>query len=399
MGPSYENRVFIDLSENKLISQPATTWDIAFWRNSRMEFGTRINDAQDIEVYQVSDNPSDWDRIPASFSTNWGKPLYNPDKTEHLSEGALEKTTLNKACSGQFNVGWGCYNLSSHHIDGKVIFVLKYPDGKLIKLLITDYFGGYTFQYAKAENGSWGATETRTISNGNKDTYFNYFSFDSGQEVVDLEPPRKEWDLMMTRYWTFYNNITMYRMSGFIQNPRIQVAKRDESPSDIGSLPSIENFSKNITSIGHSWKSIYGLIPNTVYYLKEEDKYYRLYFTKNGGASTGDMYFKFAEVTSDLSTQEAGQTKSKFGVFPNPSPQGRTSLIMDLGNQKEFNAQIQIIDMSGKIIKTQSIGRISGFIQKDLDLKLGAGAYILRVIPEDGNIETNKILTTRLLVK
>ncbi|MDN8677501.1 HmuY family protein, partial [Staphylococcus aureus] len=63
MGPSYANRVFFDFSENNIVSQTANTWDIAFYRVSSYSFGTRINDAQNIEVYEASSNPADCDAI------------------------------------------------------------------------------------------------------------------------------------------------------------------------------------------------------------------------------------------------------------------------------------------------------------------------------------------------
>ena len=40
MGASYQNTVFFDLSTNKLTSQPANTWDVAFYRNGAMSFSS-----------------------------------------------------------------------------------------------------------------------------------------------------------------------------------------------------------------------------------------------------------------------------------------------------------------------------------------------------------------------
>ena len=84
MGASYQNTVFFDLSTNKLTSQPANTWDVAFYRNGAMSFGTRINDAQNIETYQASIDPTEWDKIDVAYIANWGSPLYNPDISDKL---------------------------------------------------------------------------------------------------------------------------------------------------------------------------------------------------------------------------------------------------------------------------------------------------------------------------
>ena len=51
MGGSYQNRVFFDLSTNNTVTQPANTWDVAFYRNSAFDFGSRVNDDKKIENY------------------------------------------------------------------------------------------------------------------------------------------------------------------------------------------------------------------------------------------------------------------------------------------------------------------------------------------------------------
>jgi len=94
MGPQYQNRVFFDLSANNIVSQPANTWDIAFFRNSAMEFGERVNDANNVKVYQVSATPSGFDNVNVADKANWGEPLYNPDQTDKLQDGAFVNASL-----------------------------------------------------------------------------------------------------------------------------------------------------------------------------------------------------------------------------------------------------------------------------------------------------------------
>ena len=53
MGPSYQNRVFFNLANGNMVSQPANTWDVAFYRNSNFAFGTRINDALILKCMQL----------------------------------------------------------------------------------------------------------------------------------------------------------------------------------------------------------------------------------------------------------------------------------------------------------------------------------------------------------
>ncbi|MDO5617030.1 MAG: T9SS type A sorting domain-containing protein [Cruoricaptor ignavus] len=382
MGTSYANRVFFDLSENKLTSQSADTWDIALYRVNGMQYGTRVNDAKNIKTYQVSANPDDWENVNISNIADWGEPLYNPDKTESLQNGAFEQSTLvtSQNCPSNIITGWGCYNFLNHHIEGKVIFVLQYPDTSYVKFMITDYFYGYTIKYAKSNGSTWGETITKTIANGSDDQYFNYFSFDTNDEVKNLEPARAEWDFMLTRYWTFYNNVMMYRMSGILQSPRITVARTIETQKTAEvKLPAETDFKKEISTIGHSWKPTSGLIPNVVYYIKENDQYYRLFFTQNGGAGTGNMYFKYKNITNLLSTADVKQNVS-FGIYPNPAPNKQVTLLYDVKSEIGNQGKIQIFDLSGRKVYETDITKTAGFFKKELNLhQLSSGIYLVNL--------------------
>jgi hypothetical protein len=214
MGPSYQNRVFFNLADGNMVSQPANTWDVAFYRNSNFAFGSRVNDAMNIEVYTASTTLSDWDNINISNIASWGEPLYNPDQTTDISQGAFEQGPVTSP-----------------------------------KFAIEDAFGGYTFKYSKWNGTAWGPTETRTIANGSDDAYFNYFSFTTGAKVPNMEPSKSAWDFMFTKYYTFYNNMMMYPLTGAIQGPSVKVAKVQPETQETAADA---NFSSNITTIGHS---------------------------------------------------------------------------------------------------------------------------------------------------
>lgn len=388
-GASYQNQVFFDLSENALVSQPADIWDVAFYRNGTTSFGTRVNDAQEIETYQASTDPAQWDNINISNLGSWGAPLYNPDISEELQNGAFEQADL--TCN-ILSVGWGCYNIGTHHIDGRTIYVLKYANGTHIKFMITDYFGGYSFKYAKWNGATWDATITKTIANGSSDSYFNYYSFTTNDIVNNVEPPKANWDFMLTRYWTFYMGQMMYRLSGIIQGPNISVAQASETQSTNAiTLPAAGDFKKGITTIGHSWKPTSGLIPNVVYYIKEGEKYYRLYFTENGGATTGNMYFKYKDISNLLSSNEVN-AKVSFGMYPNPAPNKQVTLLYDMKSGAESKGNIHIFDLSGKLVHQSEIAKTQGFFKKDLDLsRLQSGIYLVK-LTVGAYTETKKLI-------
>lgn len=395
LGQSYKNRVFFGFENNNLVTQLAEIWDIAFYRNNPMDFGTRINDGALINVYQVSANPSDFDTVDLSQKTSWGEPLYNPDKTERLQDGAFESSDLLKGPG--IHVGWGTYNTVSHKVEGKVVFVLEYPNGDNYKLLLTEYTAGYTFKYAKWNGSSWDATITKTIANGNDDKFFNYFSFKTGEKVENAEPNKNDWDIALTRYWTFYNEIMMYTLSGVIQSPNIQVARVEPEAQNTNTFtaPESSKYSKKITTIGDNWKKLSGfstvLVPNVVYYIKKNNKYYRMYFTKVGGSSTGDMHFKYKDITATLGVTDLGK-KASFGIYPNPVIDKKATILFDVKEKANNTGSVEIYDLSGKKVYESSLSNQSGLYKKELNLsQLSTGNYIVK-ITFAGVIETKKII-------
>ncbi|MET3036960.1 T9SS type A sorting domain-containing protein [Chryseobacterium sp. NRRL B-14859] len=394
-GPSYQNRVFFDLSDNDIVSQPADTWDVAFWRVNAMQYGTRINDAKGIEVYTASTNLTDWDNINIANIASWGSPLYNPDQTNNLWEGAFEKGPITSSNPMIPATGWGMYNGLTHHIEGRVIFVLKYPNDTYVKFAIEDYFGGYTFKYSKWNGTSWDATQTKTLANGSDDSYFNYFSFTTNDKVSNLEPPRANWDLMFTRYWTDYaypGGSMMYRMSGVIQNPNISVAKVQPETQDVSTATLPATYSNNITTIGHSWKPTTGIYSDVVYYIKQGSDYYRMYFISNGGATTGNMYFKYKKITQTLGIKEVGK-KASFGVYPNPTTADKkVTVLFDIKERANNKGNVEVYDLTGKVVYSAELTNQAGFYKQDINLShLTSGNYLVK-ITYGGNTETKKLI-------
>ncbi|WP_343608126.1 T9SS type A sorting domain-containing protein [Chryseobacterium oranimense] len=395
MGPSYQNRVFFNLANGNMVSQPANTWDVAFYRNSNFAFGTRINDALNIEVYAASTNLADWDNINLDNIASWGEPLYNPDQTTDISQGAFEQGPITSSNPNIPSTGWGTYNSLTHHIEGKAIFVLKYTgSNSYIKFAIVDAFGGYTFKYSKWNGTSWGATETRTLANGSDDAYFNYFSFTTGAKVPNMEPSRSAWDFMFTKYYTFYNNMMMYPLTGAIQGPSVKVAKVQPETQETTAFttPADSNFSSNITTIGHSWKGIGTVNNDVVYYVKKGSDYYRMYFTTNGGATTGDMYFKYKKITATLGITEVSK-KASFGIYPNPTTADKkVTVLFDVKEKTDNKGNIEVYDLTGKKVYTAELTNQAGFYKQDLNLAhLSAGNYLIK-ISFGGSTETKKLI-------
>lgn len=394
MGGGYQNRVFVNLADGNMVSQPANSWDIAFYRNSNYAFGSRVNDAKDIEVFTASTNLADWDNISISNEASWGAPLYNPDQTTDWSQGAFEQGPVTSSNPNIPSTGWGVYNPVNHHIQGKAIFVLKYASGTYIKFAIEDAFAGYTFRYSKWNGTAWGATETRTIANGTDDSYFNYFSFDTGAKVPSLEPSKTAWDFVFTKYYTFYMGVQMYPLSGAIQSPNIKVAmvQPETQATAASAIPATTSFSSAITTVGHSWKGIGTVKNDVVYYVKKGDDYYRMYFTTNGGATTGNMYFKYKKITETLGITEVGK-KASFGIYPNPATADKkVTVLFDVKEKAGNKGSVEVYDLTGKKVYSEELTNQAGFYKQELNLStLTSGNYLVK-ITYGGHSETKKLI-------
>ncbi|WP_419487570.1 T9SS type A sorting domain-containing protein [Chryseobacterium bernardetii] len=394
LGNGYQNRSFFNFSDGNIVSQPANTWDIAFYRVSPYATGTRINDAKNIEVYTAATSLAEWDNINISNEDSWGEPLYNPDQITDWSQGAFEQGPITSSNPNIPSTGWGVYNPVSHHIQGKAIFVLKYASGAYIKFAIEDAFSGYTFRYSKWNGTAWGPTETRTVANGTDDAFFNYFSFDTGAKVPDMEPSRSAWDLVFTKYFTFYNGIQMYPVAGAIQSPGLKVAMVDPETQQVanGTIPPANSFSSNITTIGHSWKSITTLKNNVVYYVKKDNDYYRMYFTQSDGSSTGNMFFKYKKITGSLGITEVSK-KAAFGIYPNPTTADKkVTVLFDVKEKASNKGSVEVFDLTGKKVYAAELTNETGFYKQDLNLsQLPSGNYMVK-ITYGGTSETKKII-------
>lgn len=394
LGNGYQNRSFFNFTDGNMVSQPANAWDVAFYRVSPYTTGTRINDAKNIEVYTAATSLAEWDNININNESSWGAPLYNPDQTTDWSQGAFEQGPIASPNPNIPSTGWGVYNTLTHHVQGKAIFVLKYASGTYIKFAIEDAFAGYTFKYSKWNGTAWGPTETKTVANGTDDAYFNYFSFDTGAKVPDMEPSRNAWDLVFTKYYTFYNGVQMYPVAGAIQSPGLKVAMVDPETQQIanGNIPAANSFSSNITSIGHSWKSITTLKNNVVYYVKKDNDYYRMYFTQSDGSSTGNMFFKYKKITGSLGITEVSK-KATFGIYPNPTTADKkVTVLFDVKEKASHKGSVEVYDLTGKKVYAAELTNQTGFYKQDLNLShLTSGNYLVK-ITYGGASETKKLI-------
>ncbi len=368
LQPGYADQVYFKFATEADANFAADSWELAFLRTSQFEFATRINTASGIEVYEAANDPAEFSTINPADIANWVR-LYNSDTT--WKKGAFDQ--------GSATYGWGEYNPSNHHVQGKIVYVLKYPDGSFKNFMIDDFSNGYTFKYSTwdAASSSWGTADTVTLSNtDNQGKLFNYYNLTTGA-AVQAAPNTADWDLVFTKYMTTVQG-TPYPVTGALINPDVQVAKSLDQNATADALV----YADTINTVGYNWKNFdmesmsYTVNSDQYYFLKYADgTVYRFHFLSYGGSSTGDFSLGYEDVTDALDTEVFTKGNS-FNLYPNPTRGRRVSVLLD--NVKATQVHLQIYSVQGKVLRTMSFEN-SGFSQKDLDLSdLSSGVYFLK---------------------
>ena len=384
MGANYSNHVFYKLDTETETSFDASSWDIAMLRTSAYAFALRVNGHINISVFEVSNTPSDWTAIDVSQEASWTQ-LYNSDT--QWNEGAFDR--------GSATYGWGEYNSTTHHVEGTVVFVLKYSDGTYRKFINEDFYGGYTFKYSTWDGSNWSTDQTVTIPNSNNPSNtYNYYSLENNTEVL-AAPATSDWDLKFTKYYTEVAPNTMYQVTGVLHNTTTEIAENDE-PQGMPSNPSL-TYSTDINTIGYDWKSFTGssfsVDSDKSFYVKYDNgTVYRLYFTDFSGSSSGDLSFNFEDVTSTLGIEDINEDIS-FGMYPNPSIDKKINLIYDVSKLTADKNEVLIYAATGQLVFQSTLHNNTGFYNKNLDLSsLASGMYLLKFISGEHSISKKIIL-------
>jgi len=384
MGPSYVNHVFYNLETQTEQAVAYDLWDIAFFRNGLMDYGIKINEAKDWELFEVGEITT-YDNISIDDADSWTQ-LYNP--STDYTKGAFDQASDNS----QYAAGWGYYNTETHHIIGSRAFVLQNGDDAYVKIKIDDYFGGYTFTYAEWDGTAWGEDVEKTIANGDADSYYNYYAFDT-QDVVTVEPGKETWDLLFAKYTdTYYhgeNTTPNQVVTGVLANPNIKIAKTTEDEA------STTDLSEDMNVIGVAdWKFLnesyaWEVDSDINYFIKrnDEDTVYKINFTEFEGSSTGVIRFMIDnEATLDVEQVAEGVS---FNVYPNPTTDKRIQVVYDITATNAAQNQITIYALNGAIVYQSGAESQTGFYTQTLDLsQLTAGVYILEF--KSGNQSSTK---------
>ncbi len=384
MGPGYTNEVYYKLSSDESNTYQATSWDIAFLRISPMDIGIRVNGGTGIQVFEAADTPSDFNNIDVADEASW-TPLYNDDT--NWDNGAFMQ--------GSASYGWGEYNPVSHHVEGTIVFVLKYADGTYRKFINEDYFGGYTFKYATWNGTAWVDETTTTVSNNNNpNNRYNYYSLENDEEVV-AEPAEGSWDFVFKKYVSEIAPDTFYAVTGALHNPNVTVAQNEEPNGNPN--PNNLNYSEEINTIGYDWKTFngtgYDINTDMAYYVKyDPSTVYRLVFESFEGSSTGNLSFNFEDVSELLGLENISEGVT-FGMYPNPSTNKMVHLVYELKTNVSLESNISVYNLQGQLVHTSKVEANNGFFNKTLNLSaLQNGMYIVQFKAGNNSVSKKLIL-------
>jgi hypothetical protein len=285
-GVNFPNKVFVDLSANRMTAVVRTNWDLGFYGGAD-DWRVILNSSTTMMAKQL--NKNDLNTVTAADTIGFSSEVaFNQTNPSPLSlpyidypDGNLARTAI--------------ATIAANAADNKV-YIINRGNGvgnpapargwKKIRV-IRNASGGYTLQHADIA-----ATSFTSVEIVKDDAYhFKYASFESG--AITIEPQKNKWDFA----WTYFANVfnfgseVPYMFQDFILiNRGVSVAKvmvatkayADFSIADISS----QTWLTAQNAIGADWRSGGGptsgpaVRTDRYYIIKDADgNYYKLMFT------------------------------------------------------------------------------------------------------------------------
>ena len=385
-APGSADQVWFKLQDGTSTTHALAEWDLAFEINGGFTAGVLANTAKGLELYQAPYAVGEWSAVDTNgMATGW-TPLHN-------SETDWSIGALGQGLSGEYDLGWGQYNMITHVVVGDSIYVVRLSSGAWKKLRIDALAGGvYSFTFANLDGSAEQTGSVNKADHAGKN--FVYWSLESNA-LIDREPASADWDLLFTRYIT---NIGMwYGVTGVLQNKGVQVVQVNGLPPAEVGYDFAEPFAPEINTIGYDWKVFdmgtftYVIDDSLTYFVKDvPGNIWKVVFTAFGGSATGDISFS-RELVSAVGVQENAAGSEGIIVFPNPVTDGRAQFVVDA---TAAEGVLSIVDLGGHMVKEVRTGGFSGLSQRFIDVSgLPQGLYTVRLALG------GSLLTTRLVIQ
>jgi len=400
VGTRAANHVFYSLTDQSKTVVDANSWHLAFsvqpsaFPNNTLQGTTiRTNNGKRVRIFETPFGDSNNFNLPLDTTgiLSW-KELIDSDSTWDIGafNNGLDMSLLPH--QGGPDYGWGAYSSDTKGVEskGKVYVVTDNFNSFLKKLYIKNlaFDTAFNFTYANLDNTNNVTATINKKAYNNK--FFVYYNLKTN-DIHDFEPAKNNWDIVFTDYYTLatssFGPPQKMSVTGVLHKKGIEVARAtDDLPDNV----SVENrsFQKDIKHIGYDWKAHLGLgvyaYPDSLTYLiRVGDKGYKMHFTRFGGVSNGAIVFNLMALET-LSTITPSKLTNGVSLYPNP-----TSSTLQIDNLQP-NAALQIVDLSGQILKNIK----SNSNSENIDLTaLKNGIYFVK-ITQNNTISTHKIIKT-----
>lgn len=347
VNAGYTHQVWYSFENGEVKSEQVDNWDLAFEING-YNSSIRINHAGGTQlwIYPTADTAAWGSNLDTTGISNWPA-LLNSDTS--WAHGAFNNSANP---NDQFDLGWGVYNMTTHHVTGDSIYIIQNTAGDYKAFKMLKLAGGvYSFELANLDGSD---VITRQVDKqAFSERNFGYYSI-TNDETLNREPNRFDWDITFTQYGAPMPGFGVYPVTGVLQNKGIEAAEvypvnDPESYEDYQSA----QFSTEMNIMGYDWKSYdfnsggYVIADSTVYFCTDQmGNYWKLIFSDFDGSSNGTFYFTKEKLGA--TGFETFARKSETTLYPNPVAPGQ-SLRLKTDPQSE-PVELTLIDMTGKIV-------------------------------------------------
>ncbi|MBL7843538.1 MAG: HmuY family protein [Cyclobacteriaceae bacterium] len=198
-GPTYPNKVFIDLSANRQTAVDRTTWDLGFYMgndfrvilNTSITMMARAIDKTDLTLVTAADTLGFANTMIVGANATSAAMAWIDDPAGDLTKTAFAPVSLTASENKVYIINRGAANPPSDPSE-------PIPSSGWKKVRVLRNGNGYTIQHADIASATF-----QEIQLSKDDSYlFKYISFATG--VVAVEPQKDRWDIA----WTGFTNST-----------------------------------------------------------------------------------------------------------------------------------------------------------------------------------------------
>ncbi|MCS7298057.1 MAG: T9SS type A sorting domain-containing protein [Bacteroidia bacterium] len=378
MGSGYRYQVYYQLRSGRQDTVPRCSWHLAFEVPIRGA-AIRANHPCGVTVYKTTRDTSGWDELSLEDTV---QALY--DDLCRWEKGAFNTT----AGSSAFDVGWGIYNLADHITRGDSLYIIRIGEN-FKKLWIQRLQGSNYFIRVANPDGSQDTSYAvpKTAAGGKNFVYLNL----NTHQVIDLEPPPSNWDLLFTQYSKFItpsgdpNNPILYSLTGVLMNSGVRAVRvrltAQANPDTLS--PNAYVLDSCISVIGDDWKRFSGgawSLADTLYFLVQDraQNLWRLRFIGFEGSATGRAMLEKA-LLQEGSSSIATPLGEQIAIYPQPVREGIYVVVPE-----RIITHIEFVTLTGQTILRGSFrGGEAIYIPRPAGLE--SGIYLMRIATPTGS--------------